>query len=279
LRFTGVKPKFDPLTFVALLIQNRLWNRQSYLDAWLTGLAGRNWVLLAVLVAGIAAAVLTARRRGLISPAIWLPLLVAAAAFVIGHRQARYLYILPLLLIPCALAGWKYLAGPKWILAAVVVIVINAATVARAAFVASPAPLWQSAMGAIRSTNLHYGYTDFWNSYPLVYVTNEQLTLAPLLANEGRYRVARYPEYDRAVAEVPDAFLLLPDNSPDRRHVEELIAADDASVQHVRFANGTLYWPLRGQSPVRLWLRQVWQTDDEIGAARHEFGALWVKQP
>ncbi len=110
-KFAAADTNSGLLSFARTFIGNRIWNLTTYAQSWLSSLSGGNLVLLAAMVIGIGLALRQSgkplNRQGLYFSWSLVFLSITAVAFLVGHRSPRYLYILPFLLIPLTLAGWK----------------------------------------------------------------------------------------------------------------------------------------------------------------------------
>jgi flagellar biosynthesis protein FliQ len=257
-KFAAADTSAGPLAFAKSFVGNRVWNLAAYMQAWLSSLSGGNPVLLVAIVIGIGLALHSSRARWNLQSLSLAPLLllcIAAVAFLFGHRSPRYLYILPFLLVPSALSGWRQLGHPVVIGVTGVIILTDIASIGQVVLTYPPRPDWSAVIDSIESTRLSYGYSDFWNAYPITFVSAEQIIISPTIATPAGERTDRYPLFTASVDAAPLAFALVPENSPDISDIDRLArqAPSQNGLRREPLPGLSLYFPLK-QDPLRRWL-------------------------
>ena len=75
----------------------------------------------------------------------------------------------------------------------------------------------RAAIAALDARGLSRGYADYWTAYPIIYLSDERIVVAPSLPLDWGAGVDRYPSYTRQVEAVADparVFLLLDRRCP-----------------------------------------------------------------
>jgi 4-amino-4-deoxy-L-arabinose transferase-like glycosyltransferase len=257
-KFAAADTNIGPLSFVKTFVGNRVWNLAAYVQSWLSSLSGGNLVLLVAMVIGIGLTLRQSKpsnRPGLRLAWTWLFLAIAIAAFLVGHRSPRYLYILPFLLVPLTLAGWKQLGRLTSIGILVVVVVTDLVSINQTIASVPPRTDWSALIATLKSNHLSYGYSDFWNAYPITFLSAEEIIVAPIISTYAGERTDRYRPYTVAVDAAPRAFALVPNDSPDAPEIARLAEKIPAEtgIQHQNISSLQLYFPLVRDS-LRDWL-------------------------
>ena len=132
-------------------------------------------------------------------------------SFAILHTLAAHegnRYLVPLVLISCALFGVAVTRLLTFRIGAVVTVLTvagsNLLTYPAAAPVLAAQDLssiteTNAAVDALQQRGLRYGYADYWTAYPITYLSDEQIIVAPSLPFFWRARTDRYPPYTHQV--------------------------------------------------------------------------------
>ena len=273
---------FLSLIAVALLLAWGLRDFVRGVGVWIAGQAayvaakteGNRVLLLCIVCAvlcvaiGIAAQISILVRKGTLTQrdrATVLVLGLALAFLLIGHEHERYLLILPLLLLPLGLAGWKVIL-PAGRLAWIPVVVVCADLVSIGIKSAAPQPPafgteitdWGAVVRLVQSNHLQYGFGDFWDSYPLTFFSGERVIVSPKLRTEWGSLSDRYPAYTKAVEDSDSVFALVSDRLPERSLVETALTSGCSAkvTNSIRIPGATLFWPIDRANGFRIWMQE-----------------------
>jgi hypothetical protein len=259
-KFAAADTGSGAMAFVKAFIGNRIWSLHSYVQTWLSSISGGNVILFAGILFGLGLALLRARKLSVVRLDGFSPQLVfvgiAIVAFVAGHRSSRYLYVLPFLLIPPAFAGWKALGGrPALAGLSTVVILLNLIGLGQGLASTSPKTRWLAVIAELKIRQLRHGYSDFWHAYPITFLSDEQIIVAPVIATSNGERSDRYPAYTREVSSAVSTFALVADDSSDALEIRDLAGegARLSGLHQIHVSNLNLYFPVI-KDPLRLWL-------------------------
>jgi hypothetical protein len=165
-------------------------------------------------------------------------------------------YVVPLYITACCLFGVA-VAMLAERFALVCVLLLGAANLAAypggAALLAAPdlgsIAETQTAIAALQVRGLTTGYADYWTSYPITYVSREQIIVAPDLPFFWRARTDRYPRYTELVDSIADpgrVFALVDRRCSEQAYLAALDAAG-ATYQVEEVARWRLIWNIRAQ--------------------------------
>lgn len=114
---------------------------------------------------------------------------------------------------------------------------------------------WPAVIATLKSNHLNYGYSDFWDAYPITFLSAENIIVAPTILTSTGERTDRYRPYTMAVNAAPLTFALVPEDSPDALEIRALVRQIPAEmgVQRRSVSNLGLYFPLT-QDSLRGWL-------------------------
>jgi dolichyl-phosphate-mannose-protein mannosyltransferase len=105
----------------------------------------------------------------------------------------------------------------------------------------------KAALQALDVRDLRTGYADYWTAYPITYVSNERVTVAPSLPLTWGPSADRYPEYTRqvnAVAMAEDLFLLVADSCA-VANATTVLQAEGATFEVDPVGRWSLIWHVR----------------------------------
>jgi hypothetical protein len=176
--------------------------------------AGATLLLAGVVSGGAALALrrlpLDLRRLGALGG---LMLLVTVAAFLISPMavdcfSARYLVPI-ILMAPFALAPAAKLLGPRWMTLALAPYLVSAGVAGWLHYGSDVDGFHirrengraldeQQLASALRARGIRYGFADYWASYRLTFLFDENPVIVPLHESQDRY-----PAYRNAVASAP----------------------------------------------------------------------------
>jgi hypothetical protein len=92
------------------------------------------------------------------------------------------------------------------------------------------------------------GYTNYWVSYPLAFLSDETLIYVPVLPYHLDFRNTerfnRYPPYADAVAESQRAAFITTNHPPLDDHLREVFAALGVDYQEARFGQYHVFYGL-----------------------------------
>lgn len=190
-----------------------------------------------------------------------LVLLFSATSTLAAYQGSRYL--VPLDITACCLFGVvvaivaaRLSHGPR--LAGMACIVVfgfaNLSEYAGgAALLATPdlgsVAETQTAIAALQARGLTAGYADYWTAYPITYLSDEQIVVAPGLPFFWRARTDRYPPYTELVDSYADprrVFALVDRRCSEQPYIAALDAAG-ATYQLDDVARWRLIWNIRVQ--------------------------------
>jgi hypothetical protein len=238
-----------PLATVVAFADSLIQRRQAYayMGEWLGD------VILVLLVAcGVLLYIYYAQRRSRERDINLTLLLVSLVLLAIGHAL-RYLIVVPFLLIPCAVSGWRRLLGRGASIIVFVAIVANLLTVQQTILHTFARDEWEPALTALQRNHLEFGYSDYWDAYPITFLSHEEVIVTALLRTPAGGRSDRYPKYatmvhSDVVGRAGMAFVLIPDDSPDRAAVFGPAAGPSCNAmrQSIPELQATLCWPVAG---------------------------------
>jgi hypothetical protein len=107
----------------------------------------------------------------------------------------------------------------------------------------------QTAIAALQARGLTTGYADYWAAYPITYLSDEHIVVAPGLPFFWRARTDRYPQYTRLVDGIADparVFALVDRRCSEQAYLVALDAAG-ATYQVDDIARWRLIWNIRAQ--------------------------------
>lgn len=93
----------------------------------------------------------------------------------------------------------------------------------------------------LKSHNLKYAYSDYWTSYRVAFISQEQVICSPLL---DEVVIDRYPEYTQRVQRAPVsqlAYVFLPDASIKRRF-EKVLKSKRINYHYARIGGYDVYY-------------------------------------
>jgi len=241
------------LVFAKQFVGNRWWNLSAYVREWLMSVGAGNLILLGIILFGLAMLWRTKMpkinlRRIELSPAAFF-LATSAIVFIIGHKSHRYLYVLPALLIPCAWIGLSRVHHRLAVGALAVAVLSNFLLLSNTKSV-GPRPNYVALIEILKSREMRFGYSDYWNAYPITFLSGEQIVVAPGLGpgigglNGG---LDRYPKYTAMVDEAPRVFILLIEGEREAKESEMLAMtiAREVTLVDQTVPGFKLYFPLR----------------------------------
>lgn len=258
-KFAAADTTSGPLEFAKSFVGNRLWNLAGYVQSWLSSIGGGGLVLLVAIMLGMPLAFVAFRtqsrhKNSILTTALMLTG-IAAVAFLAGHRSPRYLYIMPYLMTPLAFFGWRHLGRPALMAVTVVALLGSLVSIEQLYLASQPKAKLSAIICSIESTHLSYGYSDFWDAYPITFLSGEQIIISPTIATSGGERTDRYRPYTAIVNSSPQAFALVPQDSPDLSDIKQLAGQVPIQfgLQRETLPGLDLYFPLN-QDPLRRWL-------------------------
>jgi hypothetical protein len=245
--------------FLKNFIGNRLWNFSSYLSAWFDSLSGGNWILLLFIAGGIMVVLFTFRSFPNLQTFLRDPVVllfgIAGLFFLAGHRSSRYLHILLFLLVPLAIYGWSNINRKLVWLLVILVLAGNVYTYqSERAQQYSPID-WYPIIAELDSQDLRYGYSDFWYSYPITYLSNERIKISVHL-NKFDIGLDRFPAYNIEVDDNSPVFVILPRNIKDLENIAQVL--ESGGIEQKKFVDQglMLFSPIQENSYIRDWLRE-----------------------
>jgi hypothetical protein len=105
----------------------------------------------------------------------------------------------------------------------------------------------QLALAALQQRGLDAGYADYWTAYPITYLSDERVLVAPMLPFFWRARTDRYPAFTRQVDSVADAgrlFALVDERCAIEPYLQPLTSAG-AHFRVDEVARWRLVWDLK----------------------------------
>ena len=250
-------------------IFHRIWSRNFYFSCWLKAIGGENPILFIMIITGIILVLFKVKlyffNRKTIFPPITLLLFLAVVFFIIGHRHTRYLTILIFLIIPCSVVGLSFCLPyylKKLLVILVVVTNIFILFVGIKTSIFSSPMKWNEIINTLFLNKLFYGYSDYWYSYPITFLTNEKIIVSPILPESNGEICDRYPKYTELVRQQKQVFILVPCNSPIQKKVVKIVK--DYPIPNIKNFYSpccTLYWPIEPSHPLykEVLLRQYYK--------------------
>jgi len=105
----------------------------------------------------------------------------------------------------------------------------------------------EAALQALDGRDLRRGYADYWTAYPITYLSNERVIVAPSLPLTWGPGADRYPEYTRqvnAMVTAEDLFLLIADSCAFANAIT-VLQAEGATFEVDPVGRWSLIWHVR----------------------------------
>lgn len=262
-KVTATSAETDLSSTLQAMLGNRIEHWDVYLRNWLKAPGGGNPLLSAIMALGLAANwrqfQIRANRGFLELSPVAFCLVIGGLYFLLGNTAVHYLFILFPLLIPAALQGWRSWNRVPIGLVVTAILLINLYSVWTLMGTSVERPNWAGLISQLQARELAFGYSDYWNAYPITFLSGEKIIVSPRLLTYGGRRTDRYPSYTSAVERAGTIFIFAPDNSPESGQVEQMadMRTRNSPLQSLSTPEGIVYFPLGPEDALRRWLASL----------------------